>query len=1083
MKRNACLPTCQFIRIAFLLTIVFLLTIQANARSQDITLSVTNYSLKDALLRIGDQAAYDVFYDVSLFKLSRPVTLHLRNTPVRNALDSCFQGQPLDYYLQGSTIFVIRKPEHPPAASPADLPPSHEISGVVVNEQNEPMAGVTVWLKGSKTGTQTNDKGEFHLTVPDKGAVLAFSFVGFANKEMPVGDKTDLRVSMLAASSSLSDVVVVGIGYGSLQSREVTSAISHVSSKDMLAGGNNDPLMGVQGKVPGLTVANTAAGDPNSTATLQLRGVSSRIGGLTPLYVINGVPGGNIDNINQNDIESIDVLKGGAASAIYGTRGSNGVILITTKRATSQSQTLYDVYGTMGFATNTLKVLSRDAFLAHNRGFDAGANTDWLKATTRRPDFSQKHTLQFSGGSDKDNFLATMDYRNANGLDLRATKQEYGARLNLNHNSANKLFSAAVSVAPRYAKINTADQNQFNWALTLNPTLPIYDSVGNYKYTNGGLFAANPVEQAKLILAQQELKELDINGSFRVNILSNLNTIVTIGEVGKSMKTLDFTPSTLTTQQLINGGSGRNKAHQKQEEWDQKSLEWVGNYNLEIKKHSVKLLGGYSFQYFNYKEFEATNEGMPFDAVTWNNLGSGLYDQQDGVVNVGSDQNSSKLVAFFGRLTYDFNKRYFLTASLRHEGSTKFGEGRKWGDFPAVSAGWILSDEPFLHLPWLKELKLRGDYGVTGNQDFDNYQSLLTYGGYGFYPYNGTTYQVYGPSQNVNPYLHWEKAINFNGGLDFALLDNRLSGSVNYYTRTNKDLLGSYNVPVPPNLQGTTYVNVGTMKNSGIEVQLTATAVRTKNFRYDISFAGSTNNNKFVSFSNEVYNGGTFQDGVAMPAPGSPGNLQRLQEGVRVGSYYTLHAAGVDNTGALQVFNKKGEVITATQANNDDRRFAGNGLPKFMASLGNSFRYKNWDLGIFLRGNFGYKIFNTTAFYLGTPAQQMNVNLLTSAYDPKSRYSRLTNPSTVAILSDYFLEPGAFVKLDNVTLGYTRDLHMPVFKSVHVYLTGRNLHTFTKFTGGDPDLIPVTGLWPGVNNTLSYYPSALQLLLGVQVRF
>jgi hypothetical protein len=342
---------------------------------------------------------------------------------------------------------------------------------------------------------------------------------------------------------------------------------------------------------------------------------------------------------------------------------------------------------------------------------------------------------------------------------------------------------------------------------------------------------------------------------------------------------------------------------------------------------------------------------------------------------------------------------------------------------------------------------------------------------------------VYGPSQNVNPYLHWEKAINFNGGLDFALLDNRLSGSVNYYTRTNKDLLGSYNVPVPPNLQGTTYVNVGTMKNSGIEVQLTATAVRTKNFRYDISFAGSTNNNKFVSFSNEVYNGGTFQDGVAMPAPGSPGNLQRLQEGVRVGSYYTLHAAGVDNTGALQVFNKKGEVITATQANNDDRRFVGNGLPKFMASLGNSFRYKNWDLGIFLRGNFGYKIFNTTAFYLGTPAQQMNVNLLTSAYDPKSRYSRLTNPSTVAILSDYFLEPGGFVKLDNVTLGYTRDLHMPVFKSVHVYLTGRNLHTFTKFTGGDPDLIPVTGLWPGVNNTLSYYPSALQLLLGVQVRF
>lgn len=1081
MKRNACLPSCQFIRIAFLLTVISVLNIEAKARSQDITLSVTNYALKDALLKIGGQASYDVFYDVNLFKLSRPVTLHVRNAPIRTALDLCFQGQPLDYYLEGSTIFVIKKSETQLAET--SVAPFRVITGKVLSEKNEPLSGTTVWLKGSKSGTQTDDKGEFRIDVPDNNAVLLFSHVGYANKEVPVGDKTALTVTLAPSSSSLDNVVVVGVGYGSIQSREVTSAISHVSAKDMLPGANNDPLMGIQGKVAGLTVANTAAADPNSTTSLQMRGVSSRIGGLSPLYVINGVPGGNIDNINQNDIESIDVLKGGAASAIYGTRGSNGVVLITTKRATPQAQTLYDVYGAMGFATNTLKVLSRDQFLAHNRGADAGANTNWLKAVTRRPDFSQKHTLQFSGGSDRDNFLASIDYRDANGLDLRASKREYGARLNLNHISTNKLFQATVTVAPRYAKTNVADYNQFNWALTLNPTIPIYDSLGNYKYINGGLFAANPVEQAKLVLDQQEIKELDINGSFRFNLLPNLNTIVTIGEVSSSFKTLNFTPSTLTTQQLINGGSGRNSASQKQEENDQKSLEWVGNYNLNIQKHSVRLLGGYSYQYFNYQEFDAKNEGMPFDAVTWNNLGSGLYDQQEGVVNMGSNQNSSTLIAFFGRLTYDFDKRYFLTASLRHEGSTKFGNGRKWGDFPAVSAGWMLSDEKFMHAKWINELKLRGDYGVTGNQDFDPYQSLLTYSGYGFYPYNGTTYQVYGPSQNVNPYLHWEKAINFNAGVDFGMFDNRLSGSLNYYRRTNKDLLGSYNVPVPPNLQSTTYVNVGTMKNSGIEIQLNVAAVRTKSFQYNVSFTGATNNNKFVSFSNQLYNGGTFQDGVGMPAPGSPGNLQRLQEGVRVGSYYTLHAAGVDNNGVLQVYDQKGQVIPATQANNDDRRFVGNGLPKFMASLGNSFSYKNWDLGIFLRGNFGYKIFNTTAFYLGTPAQQMNANVLTSAYDSKSRYSKLTSPSTVAILSDYFLEPGAFVKLDNVSLGYTKTFHIQHLKSIRVYMTGRNLHTFTKYTGGDPDLIPITGLWPGVNNTLSYYPSALQLLLGLQVHF
>ena len=1082
MKREVCLPSCQFIRIAVLLTFISVLNIEAKARSQDITISVSNYALKDVLIKIGSQASYDVFYDVNLFKLSRPVTLHIKNTPVRAALDLCFRDQPLDYYLQGSTIFVIRKVLSPTGEEQA-VPPPHEITGKVVGEKNEPLSGVTVWLKGGKTGTQTDEKGEFRMNVPDRKAILVFSYVGYTNQEMPVGDNTSLQVRLAPSSSSLDNIVVVGVGYGSLQAREVTSAISHVSSKDMLTGANNDPLMGIQGKVPGLTVANTAAADPNSVSSLQLRGVSSRIGGLSPLYVINGVPGGNIDNINQNDIESIDVLKGGAASAIYGTRGSNGVVLITTKKGTSQTQTLYDGYTAMGFATNTLKVLSRDEFLAHKRGADAGGNTDWLKAVTRRPDFSQKHTLQFSGGSDRDNFLATADYRKANGLDLRASKQEYGARVNLNHTTANKLFSASVTVAPRYAKTNKADYNEFNWALTLNPTIPIYDSVGNYKYINGGLFAANPVEQARKVLWQEEIKELDINGSFRVNILPNLNTILTIGEATSSFKTLNFSPSTLTTQMLINGGSGRNSASQKQEEHDQKSLEWVGNYSLNVEKHAFRLLGGYSYQYFNYQEFDATNEGMPFDALTWNNLGSGLYDQQDGVVNMGSNQNSSTLIAFFGRLTYDFDKRYFLTASLRHEGSTKFGDGRKWGDFPAVSAGWMLSDEKFMRFSWLNELKIRGDYGVTGNQDFDSYQSLLTYGGFGYYPYNGTTYQVYGPTQNVNPYLHWEKAINFNAGVDFGLFGNRLSGSVNYYNRTNKDLLGSYNVPVPPNLQGTTYVNVGTMKNSGIELQLNAAVVRTKNFRYDVVFTGSTNNNKFVSFSNQLYNGGTFQDGVGMPAPGSPGNLQRLQEGVRVGSFYSLHAAGVDNTGALQVYNQKGQVVPATQANNSDRRFIGNGLPKFMASLGNTLHYKNWDLGIFLRGNFGYRIFNTNAFYLGTPAQQMNVNLLTSAYDGKSRYSKLTNPSTVAILSDYFLEPGGFVKLDNVSLGYTKELRSQAIRSVRLYLTGRNLHTFTKFTGGDPDLVPITGLWPGVNNTLSYYPSALQLLLGLQVHF
>jgi len=1084
-------------KLTFILTTMTLLNASGRALSQSVTISGVNMSLREVLSRIESQTGYQFLYKAQLLKEARPITLHIKDVPVRDALHQCFDSQQLDFYIEDKTVFVSRRPDPPggPAAAADTIPARQslrEITGKIVDADGQPVSGASVQLKNGHTGTAADSNGHFSIRVPGSTTTLIVSRVGFVNREITLGDRTELTVTLTPNPVS-EQAVVVRIGYGTMAQREVTSAITHVSSKDMLPGANNDPLMGIQGKVAGLTVTNLTAADPNSTSSLQLRGVSSRNAALGPLYVINGVPGGNIDNINQNDIESIDVLKGGAASAIYGTRGSNGVVVITTKSGTSQNKTLYDVYVANNFLTGQLKVLSPEEFLAHNRGTDAGARTNWIKAITRRPDLTQKHTLQFSGGSSHDNYLATIDYRDANGLDLRADKQEYGARLNLNHTSTNNLFTASITVAPRIMKTDVADNNDytdnnnrnaFNWALTLNPTLPIYDSLGNYKYINGGLFAGNPVEKLRVVKDQQQIKELDMSGVFRLNILPNLNTALTIGEVYQSLKELKFSPSSLTTTMLVNGGNGRNDASQTETENTQLSLEWTGNYSLFIRKHSLKFLGGYSYQQFNYQQFSAENQNIPFDALSWNNLGSGLYDQQQGVSGVASTQNGSALAAFFGRLTYDFDKRYFFTASLRREGSTKFGTNNKWGNFPAFSAGWLMSDEKFMQSTtgWLSMLKVRGDYGVTGNQDFASYQSLLTYGGYGYYPYNGTTYQDYGPAQNVNPFLRWEKAINFNAGIDFGLLNDRITGSINYYTRKNQDLLGAYNVPVPPNLQTTTYVNVGTMKNSGIEVQVNAGIVRSKDFSYDIMFAGNSNSNQFVSFSNQLYNGGTFQDGVPMPAPGSPGNLQRLQEGVRVGSYYTLHAAGVDNTGGLLVYNQKNQVVSATQANNDDRRFVGNGLPKYMASMGNNFRYKKWDLSIFLRGSFDYKIFDTYAFYLGTPAQQTNVNLLTMAYDG-SKYSRLTNPRTVAILSDYFLEPGSFVKLDNVTLGYTQHFNSKYLSSLRVYTTGRNLYTFTKYKGGDPDQIPLNGLWPGVRNSLTYYPSALQLVFGVQVQF
>ncbi|HEX6428895.1 MAG TPA: SusC/RagA family TonB-linked outer membrane protein [Niastella sp.] len=968
------------------------------------------------------------------------------------------------------------------------------ITGKVIDSTTSgPLSGVTVRARGTRSGTTTDANGSFRLMVTATAHELIFSSINYATQTVPVTDSSTLLVKLAPSIQELKGVEVVSVGYGTLNKREVSSAITHVGARELKTVAGNNPLMALQGKVAGLTIANTATADPNSSPSIQLRGVSSRSAGLGPLYVVNGVPGGNIDNINQNDIESIDVLKGGAASAIYGTRGSNGVIIITTKKGSGESKLVYNGYVTFDKLTMTPDVLSASDFRKNRvnatpaRGIDYGANTDWLKAVTRPTAYAQKHTIQISGGTANDNYFASADYRNANGIDLRAYKKEYGARVNLNHTSKSNIYTVSLGIAPRNMHTSNADQGNFNNAITLNPTQPVYDSTG-YHYLNTGFFSNNPVENARLIKSEAEIKELDLKGSLKVNILKDLYSTVTISNIRSSYKNVNFRPSTLTT--IVHSGqtTRTNFASQEQVDNDQRNLEWTVNYALNFRGNHIKVLGGYSYSYFNYQQFSANNFDFPFDTFLWNNLGSGTWNgggQGNGQGAVSSTQNDSRLAAFYGRVNYDLNNKYILTASLRHEGSSKFGADNKWGNFPALSAAWRMSEESFLKnkIPWLNDLKLRADYGVTGNQDFDSYRSLLLYGGYGYFPFNGTTYQVYGPSQNVNPNLGWEKAINFNAGIDFELFNSSLSGSLNYYVRKNKDLLGNYNVPLPPNPQAQTFTNVGTMTNSGFEVQLSAAVIQRKAFSYNISFTTAYNNNKFVSFSNKIYQGAPFQNMAGLPAPGTPGTIQRLQEGHRIGDFYMLRSAGVNGNGELLVYKKDGTVVPANQANADDKQFVGNGLPKFTGSLGNVFTYKNWDLNIFFRGNFGYKLFNMQAFYIGTPATQTDANTLRSAYDAKSKYSKLTNSSTASLASDYFLESGSFVKIDNVTLGYNREINSKYMRAIRVYAAASNLHTFTRFKGGDPDLYPVNGLTPGVQSNLNFYPATIQVMAGLQVTF
>lgn len=954
----------------------------------------------------------------------------------------------------------------------------------------EGLIGANIKIKGTTRGCITDIDGNFTLNDVSAKAVLVVSSIGYSTQEVAVNGQPTLNIQLKEDSELLDEVVV--IGYGTMDKKELTSAISHVSEKDFLSISSIDPSMMIQGKVPGVSITNTGAGDPNNQASIQIRGVSSRSAGLGPLIVIDGVPGGNLTNLNANDIASFDILKDGAASAIYGTRGSNGVILITTKKGQKDGVVRTTYNGTFAFdmMKEELDMLSaqeyRNLRLTDNKGIDLGGNDNWLDAVSRTG-FTMQHTLTLSGGNDKTNYRVSADYRDAKGIDIRSGREEYGARASFNHTTASGLLTFTANLAPRIAYRDQSDRNAFRNAIEANPTTPFMDPEDPSKYYNfqGQVVGYNPLEALKIEENKGETKLLDWDATAKLNLFPlllkdktskhSLSTQITFADHQYDNFNSWFRPSTST--QAINAGR-EGEASRSYSKERQSILEWLANYQTSFGDHNLKAMLGYSYQYSQYSGMDASNKDFPNDGLGSNNLGTGEYAKEEGEIGMGSYKNDAKLIAFFGRISYDYKGKYLLTASLRHEGSSKFGVNNKWGNFPAVSAGWRISEEAFMKdIRWIDDLKLRGDFGVTGNQDFGSYNSLNTMTGFGYYSYNGRYFQVWGPSKNVNPDLKWEKGKNWNVGLDFSLLNNRVYGSLNYFSRRQQDLLGSYKVSVPPYLFDETFVNVGTMKNTGFEFDLNWNAVNTKDFGYTIGIVGATMNNEFVDFSNSQYVGQDFYNVCGTEDPYPFYNLQRIQKGERLGNFFMWKYAGIDSNGDWLVYDRDGDIIKAAQASDDDRQVVGNGLPKFTGSMTHNFRYKQFDLSLFFRGAFGYDIFNVHDFYYGT--KNFTGNVLKKAYGKNDRISADANP----VVSDYFLERGDYLKLDMLTLGYTFETGCKYLSKVRLYGTAKNVFTLTKFSGVDPSTYQVNGLNPGATGSRTYYPSSRQFILGVQLDF
>lgn len=964
-----------------------------------------------------------------------------------------------------------------------------KVTGTVTDPGGEPLVGVSV--KANASGTITDIDGKYSIDVPSAGSIT-FSYVGFETIVEKVNGRKNINVMLKEKNDVLNEVVV--IGYGTMDKKELTSAISHVGEKDFLTISSLDPSMMIQGKVAGVSITNTGAGDPNNQASIQIRGVSSRSAGLGPLVVIDGVPGGNLTNINPNDIASFDILKDGAASAIYGTRGSNGVIVVTTKKGTKDGamHTSYSGMTSWDVMKKELKMMNADEYRDvrlgwGDTGVDLGGNYDWLDGVSRTG-FTTQHTLSMSGGNAQSNYRVSVDYRNAHGIDLRSKREEYGARASMMHTTKGGLLTLSANVAPRIIYRDQADWSVFKDAIEANPTTPLMDPENPARYYNfqGQVVGSNPVERQKLEKDHGDTKLLDWDATAKLNLLPlllpegkgnhNLSTQVMFADHQYDNNNSWFRPSTSTIC-INNGHDGEaSRSYSKERQY---VLEWLTNYTGTFGKHNVKGMAGYSYQYSQYEGLSNENKDFPNDGLTFNNMGTGEYAKEEGKVLMGSYKNDAKLIAFFGRISYDFDGKYMFTASLRHEGSSKFGVDNKWGNFPAVSAGWRISQENFMkNIKWVNDLKLRADYGVTGNQDFGSYNSLNTMTGFGYYYYGGKYFQVWGPSKNVNPDLKWEKGKNWNVGIDFSLFNNRVYGSFNYFNRKQQDLLGNYKVSVPPYLFDETFVNVGTMKNTGFEFDINVKAVKTKHFSYDFNVVGATMSNKFVDFSNSQYVGQDYYDVAGTSDPYPYYYLQRIQKGKSIGNFYMWKYAGHTTEGEWLVYDKDGDIIRASLASDADRQKVGNGMPKFTMSTSHNFSYRNFDLSLFFRGAFGYDIFNIHDFYYGT--RNFTGNRSYKAYGKNFQVASTANP----VVCDYFLEKGDYLKLDMVTLGYTfspKDWRF--LDRVRLYGTMKNVFTLTKFSGVDPSTYQVNGLTPGAQGSRTYFPSTRQIIVGLQVDF
>ena len=961
-----------------------------------------------------------------------------------------------------------------------------KVTGKVKDSSGEPVIGASVVVKGNNTmGTITDFDGNFMLDVPTK-SVLVISYIGYVTQEVPTAGKKSLEIILKEDTKTLDEVVV--IGYGTQRKGDVTSSVASVKADNFVKGAVKDVGQLIQGKVAGLAITNPN-GDPTGSTQIRLRGTNT-IGGANtaPLVLIDGIPG-ELGTVAPEDVESVDVLKDGSAAAIYGTRGTNGVILITTKQAKGVdiNQVEYNGYVSTSLIAKKLDMLNADEFRTLYPDQDHGADTDWIDEISRTP-ISHVHNLSLMGGNSKTNYIANLNYASRQGIMKKSDFESFQGRIEVTHRMFDDKLKLKFGLFGKKNQMeSTTSGGSFRgWvygqATRRNPTDPVRNEDGTWNENVSKFEYENPL--ALLYEAEGNVKktQLRYNGNIVYNPIKDLTLSAVFSYIRDNMNR-GYGETLSHISALRDGLAGWSSvgAYTKME----KLMELTAQYNKEIGAHKFSVLGGYSYNETDFEELWIDNYGFQDDYFGgWHNIGIGSA-LKDGKANIGSKKTPTNLIGFFGRATYSFKNRYLLMGALRYEGASQlWGTDNAWGLFPSISVGWRITEEAFMkNQKIFDDLKLRVGYGVTGSQPKDPFLgvAMLKYGSYAFV--NGNWIQTIVPASNPNPDLKWEEKKETNIGLDFVSWGGRLSGSIDYYNRDVDGLIYEYGVPTPPNLYNKTMANGGTMRNRGVEVLVTVVPVQNKDFEWSTTGTFSLNSNKLISLSGSIFKSDYdyFNTGT-VEYSGQVADSHRVQVGESIGNFYGFKVVDVDSEGRWIYEDRNGELVNYKDFTHapEDKHVIGNGLPKWYAGWNNTLRYKNFDLNVTMRGAFGFQIINGGRMNYENVKNSRFENRLKSVNDLVFGKHTLS-PEVEPEFNSYYVEDGDYWKIDNITLGYSFGQVGKYIKSLRIYGSVLNALTITGYKGIDPE-VSTDGLTPGYD-TRDRYPSVRSFTFGVNVKF